>query len=95
MRLQACPLCTLVENVSTEEAGDDDMCVKITYAGQKAVTLRHHSPTVAPEVVQRAFGLLGEFSGTVRDIEVAGHWGLVVVPGDWSETESRSIARSE
>lgn len=95
MKLQACPLCTLVENATTESAGSDDLCAKITYGGQKAVALRIHSPHAAPEVIRRAFGLLGEFEGTVRDIEVAGHWGLAVVPGNWSEIESKSVARGE
>jgi len=90
MKLTACPLCVLVEN-----AEGDDVCAKITYGGQKAVASRLHTSNVASNVIRGAFDLLGEFKGTVRDIDVAGHWGLVVVPGDWTGVESKSVTRGE
>lgn len=91
MRLQACPICALVELIV-----GDDLCVPVIYEGQKAVVLRHHSPNPSPATMKKAFELLGTLNGNVREIEeVPGHWGLVVVPGDWLGVESKATARRE
>lgn len=97
MKLEACPLCQLVSSGS--ESGEYCVKGELAYhpfqpqslLGEtihkvSVVVLKEHGSTPSADALVEAVDMLRPSSrGMIEEIsQVAGHWGLWVMPGDWS-----------
>ena len=103
MKLENCPLCQVVEH-GVEKEGE--FCVKgamgyhpfdpKSLLGDKpchvtVVTLKDHDTKPTPEAIQEAMKMIQPTSGMVEEIrDVAGHWALWVMPGNWTSSGKSS-----
>lgn len=110
MKLEACPLCQVVEASGSANWEEGEFCVKGKMAYHPfqpdsllgktthqvtVVVLKEHDLTPPPEAVAEAMDMLRPPAeegkprpgppGMVEEVrDVAGHWGLWIMPGDWS-----------
>jgi hypothetical protein len=97
MKLENCPLCQLVEH-GVEKEGE--FCIKGKLAFHPfdpgslldakmtkvpVVTLKTHATVPSPEAITEAMKMLQPTTGMIEEMsDVAGHWALWVMPGNWS-----------
>ena len=95
-----CPICDALKDVADDNTGEYCVLIKFPYNGDRpkavqnllndysvkvpTVVLKEHGEQPNRDGTLEALKMLGNFDGMIKSLDVAGHWGIQIMPGKWA-----------